>query len=421
MNPNKKTYTYIYSVFLIAILFFIYLFLNFTFPSFKLILFWAIMAIIVESLPIILPNNNMAVSVGTAIYLAATIIGGPLLGAIVYSMGFLFRCPYVPHRKSYRHIFNTPYYMTMFNVSQAIIVSSIMGLVYIYTGGRVGGFYLLQTIYMLLVGTTVNTIIISGLMSFLQEQDFIKIWLHNIRGTIWSNLGVGVIGIIIALSFIGYGYWAVLLFFGPLLLARYSFKLYVEMRNFNIATIQTLSKTLEAKDSYTSGHSARVEEYAVKLARAYGLNDKKVQNIKTAAILHDIGKIGIKDSILNKTDKLTQDEFAQIMAHPTIGADIISKIDIFKDITPIVRYHHEKYDGTGYPEGLKGDEIPIEACILTIADSFDAMTSDRPYRKALKREVALMEIEKNAGTQFHPALASRFVLAMEDKEGKECF
>lgn len=411
---NKKTYAYIFLIFTIAILLFTYLFLEFEMPSWELILFWGIIAILAETLPITLPNGSIAVSVGSAINLAAIIVGGPLLGTIVYSMAFLFRCPYIPPRKSYRHIFNTPYYMTVFNVSQAAIVSSVMGLIYVYTGGRVGEFFPLQTIYMLVFGTILNTIIISKLMNLLQGEDFVKVWQNNIRGLIWNVLGIGTMGIIIALSFLGYGYWAVVLFFGPLLLARYSFKLYVEMRNFNIATIQTLGKTLEARDPYTSGHSARVEEYAIKLAKAYGLSEKKIENIKTAAILHDIGKIGIKDSILNKTDKLTQDEFAEIMAHPGIGADIIKKLDIFREITPIIRYHHERYDGTGYPEGLKGDEIPLEACILAIADAFDAMTSDRPYRDALKKEIALEEIKENAGTQFHPKLAKKFVAVMRE-------
>lgn len=382
-----------------------------------MILFWGIIAITAESLPIILPNNNIAVSVGSAINLASLIVGGPLLGAIIYPMGFLLRFPYIPHKKSHSHMFNNPYYMTIFNVSQAIVMSGAMGLIYIYTGGKIGQFFPLQTIYMLLIGTLINTIIISKLMNLLQGENFIKIWLKNIKGIIWNLLGVGIMGIIIALSFISYGYWAVILFFGPLLLARYSFKLYVEMRNFNIAIIQTLSKTLEARDPYTSGHSARVEEYAVKLASAYGLNYEKIESIKTAAILHDIGKIGIKDSILHKTDKLSQDEFAQIMAHPSIGADIISKIDIFRDLTPIVRHHHERYDGQGYPSGLKEDEIPLEACILAIADSFDAMTSDRPYRDALSRETALREIEDNAGSQFHPELAKQFVLIMREEGG----
>ena len=229
-----------------------------------------------------------------------------------------------------------------------------------------------------------------------------------------ETIPVGTLGIIIAIAYIGYGYGAVLLFFGPLLLARYSFRLYVDMRNLYISTIQTLSKTIEARDPYTSGHANRVEEYSVMLAKEIGLSTEKIRDIKTAALLHDIGKIAIDDSILNKSSRLTSEEYAQIMKHPGVGADIISKMDFFKNIKEIVRYHHERYDGKGYPEGLVGDDIPLEACILAIADAYDAMTSDRPYRQALDKGQALKEIEKNAGTQFHPDLAKTFVSIMSD-------
>lgn len=412
MKLSKKTYTYIGTLFIIAILSYIFLLINFTIPNTKLFLFWAILCIVVESLLILLPSN-VGVSVGYATNLAAIIVGGPLLGTTASFIGFVFRCPKVPER-GYVHLFNTPAYKTIFNVSQNIIVTSTMGLIYIYTGGKIGEFYLVQTILILLIGAILNTIIISKLMSLLNNQQFIKVWASNIRGTFPSALAVGSMGIIISIAFIGYGYWAVILFFGPLLLARYSFKLYIDMRNLYISTIQALNKTMEAKDPYTSGHANRVEEYAVGLAEFHGLSFNTVEDIKTAAILHDIGKLGIDDSILNKASKLTQEEYAIIMKHPTIGADIISNVDFLKKVTKVVKYHHERYDGGGYPEGLIGEAIPIEACILAIADSYDAMTSDRPYRKALTKESALNEISKNAGTQFHPVLAEQFVMLMSN-------
>ena len=249
-------------------------------------------------------------------------------------------------------------------------------------------------------------------LSVSNNTKFFKTWGTNIKGVFPSAVAVGSLGVIMALAYISYGYGAVILFFGPLLLARYSFKLYVEMRNLYISTIQALNKTIEAKDSYTSGHASRVEELAVRLGEDYNLPFDKIEDLKTAAILHDIGKIGIHDSILNKAAELSQEELQEIMKHPSIGAEIIDKVDFLKNITPIIKHHHERYDGKGYPDGLKGDEIPIEACILTIVDSYDAMISDRPYRKALSKEEALEEIRVNAGTQFHPELAERFVSIM---------
>lgn len=413
MRINKKTSFYIGFIFLAALSIYGYIFLNYPIPDIKMLLFWSVLAIVVESLLIKLPNSTVGVSVGSAINLAAIIVGGPLLGTTASLLGFLFRIPKI-EGKGYVHLFNTPFFITIFNVSQNVIVSGIMGLVYIYSGGGIGKFSFLPAILILFLGMGINTIIISGLMSLLNKQKFITLWASNMKGTLPSSLAIGTMGIIIALASIGYGYWAVILFFGPLLLARYSFRLYIEMRNLYISTIHTLNKAVEAKDPYTSGHSARVEEYSIKLAEAYGLPYDKIEDIKTAAILHDIGKIAIHDSILHKASKLTEYEMDEIRKHPSIGADIISKMDFFKDVTEIIRYHHERYDGKGYPEGISGEDIPVEACILSIVDSFDAMTSDRPYREALSKEEALKEIEKNAGTQFHPNLAIKFVEIMSN-------
>ncbi|WIV13827.1 HD-GYP domain-containing protein [Proteiniborus sp. MB09-C3] len=408
MKLNKKTSIYIATLSVVAISLYSFLFNRFDIPSFKMLFFWSLLSIVVESLLIPLPNNTVGISVGYAINIASIIVGGPLLGATSAFLGFLFRVPKIKGR-GYVTLFNIPIYKTIFNIVQSIIVTSSIGLIYVLLGGKIGQFTSFPTILILLLGTLFNTIIISGFLSLANDQKFIGIWINNVKGMLISAIAVGTMGIIIALAFISYGYGAVILFFGPLLLARFSFRLYVDMRSLYLSTIQALNKTIEAKDPYTSGHASRVEKYAVELAEVYGLSFEKIQDIRTASILHDIGKIGVNDNILNKTTKLTQPEFQEIMKHPSIGSEIISKVDFLKNIPQIVRYHHERYDGLGYPEGLAGDNIPIEACVLAIADSYDAMTSDRPYRKALDKKEALEEIRVNAGTQFHPVLAQVFV------------
>lgn len=408
MKLNKRSYAYISTLLVTAILFYGFILFNFPLPSLKMLLFWSLLSVIVESLLIPLPNNTIGVSVGYAINLAAIIIGGPLLGATSAFIGVLFRFPNIKGR-GFVHILNSPLYKTVFNVSQSIIVTGTIGIIYILMGGEIGEFSIIPTISILLIGVVLNTILISGFISLASKQKFIELWITNIKGVFPSALAVGTIGIIIALAFIGYGYGAVILFFGPLLLARFSFKLYIEMRSIYISTIEAFNSALEAKDPYTSGHASRVEEYAVKLGEAYGLPKNKILDLRNAAVLHDIGKIGVKDEILNKTGKLTDIEFDQIMRHPTIGADIIKKVDFLQKISDTVRYHHERYDGKGYPSGLSGEGIPIEAYILGLADSYDAMTSDRPYRKALTNEEALNEIKINKGTQFHPELSEKFL------------
>ncbi|MGF7186087.1 HD-GYP domain-containing protein (c-di-GMP phosphodiesterase class II) [Desulfitispora alkaliphila] len=173
--------------------------------------------------------------------------------------------------------------------------------------------------------------------------------------------------------------------------------------------IEALVRTLEAKDEYTCGHSERVAEYAIKIAKHINLAEEEINNIRLAASLHDLGKIGIKDDILNKNGPLTQEEFNTIKLHPNIGAKILQPIAPVKQLIPYIQHHHERYNGTGYPDGLSGDEIPLGAKIIAIADTYDAMTSDRPYRKALSEEVALKEIEKNSGTQFDPKLVEAWL------------
>ena len=176
-----------------------------------------------------------------------------------------------------------------------------------------------------------------------------------------------------------------------------------------LESIETLRYTVEAKDTYTKGHSDRVSEFACLIGKKMGLDDDELKKLKIGGLFHDIGKIGIPDSILLKESKLTNEEYSEIKHHPDIGAHILSNATIFKDIIPIVKHHHERYDGKGYPSNLKGEEIPLLARITAVADSFDAMSSRRTYRDNLELKVIMDEIEKNAGTQFDPKVAKVFL------------
>lgn len=174
-------------------------------------------------------------------------------------------------------------------------------------------------------------------------------------------------------------------------------------------SIETLRYTVEAKDPYTRGHSDRVSEYSVLIGKQLGLSEEDLKILRIGGLFHDIGKIGVPDSILLKTSKLTDEEYSEIKNHPSIGAHILSNATIFKDIIPIVKHHHEKYDGNGYPSKLKGEDIPLFARIAAIADTFDAMTSKRTYRDSLGLDVVKSEIERCKGTQFDPHLADVFL------------
>ena len=176
-----------------------------------------------------------------------------------------------------------------------------------------------------------------------------------------------------------------------------------------LESIQTLRYTVEAKDRYTRGHSDRVSEFSVLIGKHMGLSEKDLKTLKIGGLFHDIGKIGIPDSILLKEGKLDDNEYSEIKNHPSIGKHILSNASIFADIIPIVYHHHEKYNGTGYPEQLAGEQIPFLARIAAVADTFDAMTSKRSYRNAIPIEYVRAEIEKCSGTQFDPEIAKVFL------------
>jgi diguanylate cyclase (GGDEF)-like protein len=180
-----------------------------------------------------------------------------------------------------------------------------------------------------------------------------------------------------------------------------------------INTIYALAATVDAKDHYTYGHSKKVSKYASEIATALGYSKEKIATIRTSGLLHDIGKIGVSDAILGKRGSLDENEWEPIHAHPSMGASIIKNVESLRGCLPGIQYHHERYDGRGYPTGLKGDSIPLDARILAVADSFDAMTSERPYRKETRtQEEALEELIRNAGTQFDPVVVQIFVRLM---------
>lgn len=185
-----------------------------------------------------------------------------------------------------------------------------------------------------------------------------------------------------------------------------------------LETIKLLRYTVEAKDSYTRGHSDRVSAYSVLIGEELNLYNKDLSTLKIGGLFHDIGKIGIPDSILLKPSKLTEQEYNEIKKHPSIGRQIIANATIFKDILPIVTYHHEKYDGTGYPQGLKGKDIPFLARVVAVADAFDAMTSRRSYRDELDVDEVKKIIINCRGTQFDPEVADAFVNILENKFDK---
>jgi putative nucleotidyltransferase with HDIG domain len=186
-------------------------------------------------------------------------------------------------------------------------------------------------------------------------------------------------------------------------------RLYYNIRDNYLKTIRAFALAVEAKDRYTHGHSENVMKYTVVLAKQLGLSDTEIENVKYAGLLHDIGKIGISEFILNKPSRLTPYEFDEIRKHPEVGAKIIADVPFLRPLVPLVLHHHEYFDGSGYPDGIGGEEIPFGARILSVADVFEAMTSNRPYRKALSPELAVQTLIAGKGKQFDPCMVDAFM------------
>jgi putative nucleotidyltransferase with HDIG domain len=191
-------------------------------------------------------------------------------------------------------------------------------------------------------------------------------------------------------------------------------RLYDDLRGLFYNTVETLVRTIQAKDQYTAGHSTRVSRYALMIAERLGLSTKDKHHLYLAAMLHDIGKIGVPDDLLNRPGRLSDEEMERVRNHVQVGASMIEMLGEMHPIVPLIRHHHECYDGSGYPDGLKGEQIPLISRIIAVADMYDAMTSDRPYRKRRNHQMAVDEIISTSGTKIDPNVANVFLEVLKD-------
>ncbi len=252
------------------------------------------------------------------------------------------------------------------------------------------------------------------------HQPLSKVWSVSLRNILVGLAAQAPIGWLMAEIATAVGQWAVLLVMVPLLLARYSFSRYTELRELFFGSVSALSQAIDAKDGFTRGHADRVSRIAGAMAREMRLPEREIEQIELAGLLHDIGKIGVEDRVLLKPARLDQDETELMRRHPVYGAAILEPSAALRPLVPLVLAHHENYDGTGYPRGLKGDAIPVGARIIIVADAYEAMTADRVYRKAIGHERAMAQLEKHKGAQFDPKVV-RALDALLKRRGPSAF
>jgi len=318
--------------------------------------------------------------------------------------------------------------ITLFSVSSLIITVQGAGLAFHLLGGSQSAMPFTALARPLVGAATVyfllNTGLIATAIGLSTRNNIVATWHNNF---LWSapSYFVGAGTAALAASLVAHaGYWVAPFTFAPLYLMYRTYKVYMgriedeqrhvqQTSDLHLATIEALARAIDAKDQTTQLHIRRVQVYAAGLAKAAGLSEHEIQGVKTAALLHDIGKLAVPEHILSKPGPLTQEEFQKIRIHPQVGAEIIAAVPFPYPVAPLIMSHHERWDGKGYPQGLAGHAIPIGARILTFVDYYDAVTTERPYQRAMDLEAALTRLKSFVGTRYDARVVAAFIAACE--------
>ena len=385
--------------------------------DFGRLVFWTAITLSAASLPVRLPGGVVA-HITTAPILAAvfdTQLANPFGLCWVALLGTL-------ELRDFRR--ELPWYGTLYNRFAYLLAAFAAWLALASVRPVTRPDDPIGTIVLILLSglafSAVNTFLAVIAVSVRTKAPFARIWALSI-----SNIMLG----LVALVFLGWlmaevatkvGLWATLLFMIPLLLARYSFTKFAETRALFLGSVSALSQAIDAKDGFTRGHADRVSRIAGAIAREMGLSEKLIEHIELAGLLHDIGKIGVEDQILMKPARLDPHEQELMRRHPIYGASILEPSESLRPLAPLVLHHHENFDGSGYPEGRRGEDIPLGSRIIIVADAYEAMTSDRIYRKAIGHERAMDQLHQYKGVQFDPKVV-RSLGALIEKRGPSAF
>ena len=368
------------------------------------------------SLP--LASSGSTMSVSYAVDFAALLLLGADETMLVAAASAWSQC-------TLRAESRAPAYRTLFSIASLILTVKAAGFAYASLGGtgpgtQMGLFELAKP----LVGAATtyfvfNTALVATAIALSTRQPVFRVWHENF---LWSApsyfFGAGAAAIAAAIVVRG-GYWMAPLTAAPVYLIYHTYKVYMgriqdqqhhvrQVSDLHLATIEALALAIDAKDQSAQSHIRRVQVYAAGIARALGMSENEIQGVKTAALLHDIGKLAVPEHILSKPGPLTQEEFQKIRIHPQVGAEIISGVPFPYPVAPLILSHHERWDGKGYPVGLKGEEIPLGARILSVVDYFDALMSERPYHRALHLDAALGLLRQESGKALDPRVVQAF-------------
>ena len=361
------------------------------------------LVIVAEVLAVSLPNQG-TISVSYPVSVACILVFGPATGGLIAAAAAL---------SGVRPKGELWLAKGLFNVSQLALSATLAGLAYRLAGGRfVLGHPLVGANFPGIIGPALALVITGFVSNFvlsaiatriLYAVSLRKFWVSVVSWMTLTQVALGFVGFLIAQIYVALGVLGFGLFVLPLVLARETYQQYLRLRETYTDAVRSLVAAIEAKDAYTKGHSLRVAEMAVAMARNLQFDPQRISRLEIAALLHDLGKVGVSRAILSKPGPLSAHEMQEIRRHPDIGAGILEGVPFLQDVLPWVEAHHERVDGAGYGRGLTGQEIPIEARILSVADCFDAMTSARAYRAPLTESAAIAELRACCGSQFDAA------------------
>ena len=381
------------------------------------ILFWTAMTLVSAALPVKLPGGVVAHTTTTPIIAAMfdTQLPNPLALAWIAVIGT------TEIRDIRREL---PWFGTLYN-RFAYLLSALSGWYAAQFFVRSPGAEEPLTVLAQLAAagiafSAVNQILAVMAASFRTGQPVRRVWVLSIANVLTSLVAQVPLGWLMAEVAVKVGLWAAFMVMIPLQLARYSLSKYTEIRDLFFGSVSALSQAIDAKDGFTRGHADRVSRIAGAIARELGVPEREIEQIELAGLLHDIGKIGVEDRILMKPARLEPDETALMRRHPIYGASILEPSAALRPLVPIVLHHHENYDGSGYPEGLKGEAIPLGSRVIIVADAYEAMTSDRIYRKAIGHEKAMEQLNRYKGVQFDPSVV-RALDQLLQKRGPAAF
>ena len=369
------------------------------------------LAIVAETLVFVLPNSA-AGSIAFIPYLAAALVV-PAWPAIVAVMAVRGAMELVARRSPTKGIFNTVHHGLTQSVA-ILVFRSLGGHSLLHQASQpltaVSVSMGTAAVVMCATALLVNSVVISGAISLSTESPLRNVWRANNLATIGLDVAAGPLVFVFAWVYASFGPIAASALWVPILGLRQVHLAGLELAKVNQELLELMVKSIEARDPYTSGHSRRVQSYSLAIARALGMSGKDVERIGRAALLHDVGKIYEKYApVLAKQDKLTPDEWTTMKEHPIDGANLVATMSGLHDVIPAIRHHHENWNGTGYPDGLAGELIPLESRIIMFADTIDAMTSERPYRRPLGEAQVRAEIVRCRGKQFDPVIADRLL------------